>query len=84
MKTVTIKQFQTTDGKNFDDEAEALQWQAIVDAKPKVEMYLDTLVDSDDKPISDRARSMHRNTIFAWEKYKVTTANVEPVASAEA
>lgn len=43
VQAVQVSYFQTTDGKRFEYEVDAVEHQAVLDAEPDIELFLETL-----------------------------------------
>ncbi len=58
--------FQCTDGKQFDNESEAVIHQVTVDIEPLLNDYLAS------KEVTGRPATRIRNSITDWERFKVS------------
>lgn len=63
-----INAFQTSDGKIFSDQLEAEKYEIFLSKREVIERFLDT----DENPyISIPHRAIARNSIVAWESWKI-------------
>lgn len=66
MKAVQITQYETTDGKTFEYEIEAMQHQAALDASSDIEAFITHL------ETGDRNAARIRNLLTEYVKFQAT------------
>ena len=59
--TKTLEIYATTDGREFTDLSEAQQHQAVLEAQPRVEAFVEA-----QQLENDRAKTRVRNLLTAW------------------
>lgn len=70
MTIQTVQQYKTSDGKVHATKDKAEAHELALTMGKKVDDFLKTLKDDDGKPLPQRALTMRRNAILAWEQWK--------------